>query len=87
MISSRDSPAEEIVAHDESGLLVPPGDAAALASAIARVLTCPDERRRLADGNRTRAAAMTWERSTAQLIHVYEQALERPVRSGPQRDA
>ena len=80
MISSRDSAAEEIVAHGESGLLVPPGDVAALESAIARLLTSPDERRRLADGGRARAAAMTWEQSTARLIEVYEQALDRPIR-------
>ena len=80
VISSRDSAAEEIVAHGESGLLVPPGDVAALESAIARLLTSPDERRRLADGGRARAAAMTWEQSTARLIDVYEQALDRPIR-------
>ena len=33
VISSRDSPAEEIVTHGESGLLVPPGDVTALESA------------------------------------------------------
>lgn len=85
VISSRDSPAEEIVAHGESGLLVPPGDVAALESAMVRVLTSPDERRRLADGNRGRAAEMTWERSTAQLIDVYEQSLDQPIRQGSWR--
>ena len=87
VISSRDSPAEEIVAHGESGLLVPPGDMAALEAAIFRVLTAADERRRLGEGGRARAADMTWERSTAQLIEVYEQTLNRPVRQGSQRDA
>lgn len=82
VISTRESPAEEIVAHGKSGLLVPPGDVAALESAMVRVLTSPDERRRLADGNRARAAEMTWERSTDQLIDVYEQSLDRPIRQG-----
>jgi len=82
VISSRDSPAEEIVAHGESGLLVPQGDVAALESAIVRVLTSPDERQRLAGGNRARATEMTWERSTTQLIDVYEQSLDRPIRQG-----
>ena len=86
VISSRDSPAEEIVTHGESGLLVPPGDVTALESAIVRVLTSPDNRRRLAIGNRARAADMTWERSTAQLIDVYEQSLDRPIRPGSWRD-
>ena len=83
VISSCDSAAEEIVAHGESGLLVPPGDTAALETALARLLMSPDERCRLADGGRDRAAAMTWERSTAQLLDVYEQALDRRVRPGP----
>ena len=86
VISSRDSPAEEIVTHGESGLLVPPGDVTALESAIVRVLTSPDDRRRLAIGNRARAADMTWERSTAQLIDAYEQSLDRPIRPGSRRD-
>ena len=82
VISTRDSPAEEIVKHGESGLLVPPGDAAELETALVGLLTSPDACRRLGDGGRARAAAMTWERSAARLIDVYEQALNRPVRQG-----
>ena len=82
VISSLDSPAEEIVAHGETGLLVTPGDSAALEAAILRVLTSSDERRRLGEGGSAQAATMTWERSTAQLIDVYEQTLGRSIRQG-----
>ena len=82
VISSLDSPAEEIVAHGETGLLVTPGDVAELEIALAGLLTSPDECRRLGEGGRARAATMTWERSTAQLIDVYEQTLGRTVRQG-----
>ena len=82
VISSLDSPAEEIVAHGETGLLVAPGDVTALEAAMLRVLTSTHERGRLGEGGRARAATMTWERSTAQLIDVYEQTLGRTVRLG-----
>ncbi len=82
VISSLDSPAEEIVAHGETGLLVTPGDTAALEAAILRVLTSADERGRLGERGSAHTATMTWERSTAQLIDVYEQTLSRPIRQG-----
>lgn len=83
VVSTRDSPAEEIVTHGQSGLLVPPDDIAELEAALAGLLTSPDECRRLGEGGRVRAAAMTWERSAARLIEVYERALNRSVRQGP----
>ncbi|MCY4111490.1 MAG: glycosyltransferase, partial [Chloroflexi bacterium] len=82
VISSLDSPAEEIVAHGETGLLVAPGDVTALETAMLRVLSSTDECVRLGEGGRAHAATMTWERSTAQLIDVYEQTLGRPIRRG-----
>jgi glycosyltransferase involved in cell wall biosynthesis len=45
----------EIIQHDINGLLVPPGDDAALAAAIRRVATDPALRRRLGDAARERA--------------------------------
>jgi glycosyltransferase involved in cell wall biosynthesis len=45
----------EAVAHDETGLLVPPGDADALAAALERLIRDPDLRRSM--GKRARAVA------------------------------
>lgn len=43
---------EEIIDHDRNGLLTPPGDDAALAAALSRLLTDDAERRRLGDAAR-----------------------------------
>ncbi|RUQ74673.1 glycosyltransferase family 4 protein [Azospirillum doebereinerae] len=47
----------DAIADGETGLLVPPGDTAALADALARVIDCPTLRRNLGIGARSR-----WER-------------------------
>jgi glycosyltransferase involved in cell wall biosynthesis len=58
----------------EHVLLAPPGDDAALARAVARVLDDDSERRRLSDGARTASRFFTWERIAAAAIDVYRAA-------------
>jgi glycosyltransferase involved in cell wall biosynthesis len=56
----------EAVRHGETGLLVPPGDAGALAAAVERLLTEPGLRRRLARRAREEAVRrFAWERCVA----------------------
>ncbi len=83
VISTHDSHAAESVADGASGLLVPPGDVDALSTAIERVVTMPQEQRRLATGGHERALGMTWHRSTAQLLDVYADAMGRRIEPGP----
>jgi glycosyltransferase involved in cell wall biosynthesis len=45
----------DIVAHEKTGLLVPPGDALALGDAIARLLGDPAERQRMGEAGRERS--------------------------------
>lgn len=58
-----------------AAVLVPAGDAAALAVAITRLSASPDERDRLSAAGRTRAASFTWERTAALTIDAYRRAL------------
>ncbi len=58
VVTTRLAGIEELVAHEQSGLLVPPGDADALATALRRLLADAGLRRRLA----TRAREVIEER-------------------------
>jgi glycosyltransferase involved in cell wall biosynthesis len=71
--------AAETVAHGETGLLVPPGDAAALAAAIGGVLALPEAQRR-AMGARARASVLAHYTVAAMqqaTLAVYEEVLDR----------
>jgi glycosyltransferase involved in cell wall biosynthesis len=50
---------EEVIEHNRSGLLVPPADAGALASAILSLASDPALQRRLAEGAASRSACFT----------------------------
>jgi glycosyltransferase involved in cell wall biosynthesis len=71
----------EIIRDGENGLLVPPGDAMALAQALDRVLS---DRDRL-DALRARAhdsvQRLSWERIAAETVELYEAGLRRLGRS------
>jgi rhamnosyl/mannosyltransferase len=66
--------------HGETGLVVPPGDPAALAHAINTLLADPDMRQRFGQAGRRRAAALfTSERMLDSVEQVYRDVLvERP---------
>lgn len=58
VVASRIGGIPEVVADNETGLLVPPGDRAALTRAVSRLLSDPDRAARLGSGARTRAQAL-----------------------------
>jgi glycosyltransferase involved in cell wall biosynthesis len=64
----------DIVKHEESGLLAPPGDAEALAQQINRLLTQPALYEQLAAGGRRFAERnFSWDALTDRLLEVYTQ--------------
>ena len=70
-----------VVAHRESGFLVPPGDHGALAERLLQVVGHPGLRGRLAAGAVRHASRFSWER-TADLVHaVYGELV--PALAGP----
>jgi glycosyltransferase involved in cell wall biosynthesis len=52
--------------------LVPPGDLAAMAAAIAELAATPDDRQALAEAGLRRAPEISWERSVEQLLDAYQ---------------
>ena len=65
----------EFITTEEHGLLVPPGDKSALASAALRLYNNPDLRAKLVSGGREVAAGFTVERMAREVEQVYEKVL------------
>ena len=73
VVASRVGGIPALVDHDENGLLVPPGDAAALARAINRVLTEPATAARLAEAALRTAKEYTWPALARRVARVYQE--------------
>lgn len=66
----------DIVRHEETGLLCPPGDAPALAAALERLIADPGLARRLAGRGRAHAAtAFGWDGVVGATTSAYERAI------------
>ena len=71
-----------LLEHDRTALLVPPGDAPAMAAAILALLRDPPRARRLADAGLAHAASFGWERVAPLLATHY-----RRIRAAPRPGA
>jgi glycosyltransferase involved in cell wall biosynthesis len=66
----------DLVVHDQTGLLVPPGDVAALRDALSRLLADHSLRRRFGEAGRARIAEhFTWQRFADETLRAYDDAL------------
>ncbi len=76
VIGTRHGGLRELIRHGQNGLLVPPNDANALASAIAYAESHPDQMRRMGMAARKNyLTSYTPERSYEQLIQIYHEAV------------
>jgi phosphatidylinositol alpha 1,6-mannosyltransferase len=67
----------DLVVHEETGLLVPPGDVAALRDALRRLLADESLRRRFGEAGRARIAEhFTWKRFADETLRAYDDALD-----------
>jgi glycosyltransferase involved in cell wall biosynthesis len=67
----------DLVAHGETGLLVPPGDTDGLREALRWLLGDAELRQRMGEAGRERARErLGWERATAETLRAYEDALQ-----------
>ena len=69
-----------LVADGETGLLVPAGDASALASALSDLLGHPARARRMGAAGLERSRGYSWARTASDLLRVYEELAGAPVR-------
>ncbi|HEV3035575.1 MAG TPA: lysylphosphatidylglycerol synthase domain-containing protein [Solirubrobacteraceae bacterium] len=65
----------DVVRDGTDGLLVPAGDALALAEALRAIALAPEMRARMARAARERAERFAWPRVAAEVLDCYEQAL------------
>jgi glycosyltransferase involved in cell wall biosynthesis len=82
--------APALVADGETGVLVPPRDGAALASAITRLAGDASLRNRLAEAGFQRVRGMTWRATALETLACYERALARgprPIAPRPDKRA
>ena len=67
----------ELITSGVDGILTPPGDVSALASALTRLVGEPALREELGEAGRLRSLAFTPERTAAGLLDVYRDVLGR----------
>ena len=68
----------ELVAHEETGLLFPPGDRGALKSCLIRLMNAPHLRRRFGTAARARAEErFSLEHHNNALLHLYQNLIDR----------
>lgn len=76
----------DLVIHEKTGLLVPPGDVGALRASLERLLADAELRHRLGAAARERARQeFSWQRFVQLTVAAYESAATRPARRPPPR--
>jgi glycosyltransferase involved in cell wall biosynthesis len=77
VIGARAGGIPDVITHEENGLLVPFGDAEALAAAIRRLLDNPHWAAQLGESGHQSLGRYTWDRTYDTLLEAYNLALAR----------
>ena len=78
LVASRTGGTPELIVDGETGLIFPPGDAAALAGQVVALLGDPERRRRMGEAGRARMEReFTVEKHVAGMLDLYERASAR----------
>jgi phosphatidylinositol alpha-mannosyltransferase len=75
IVASDISGFRDVLTDGQHGLLVPPKDSSALASALKKLLDDPDRRRAMASAGSEHARQFAWEEVSSQVLSHYERAL------------
>jgi glycosyltransferase involved in cell wall biosynthesis len=75
VIASRIGGLSDIVADEQTGILVPPGDVAALRTALARLIADPDERAGMGEAGRERVSLFKVSTVVPRIEAIYRQVL------------
>jgi phosphatidylinositol alpha-1,6-mannosyltransferase len=81
VIGTRSGGIPDAVADGESGILLPPGDAAGVAAAMIRLAENPKLSHTMGLAGRKRAETLTWERFAGEQWRIYASALRMPCGS------
>lgn len=72
VVASRIGQVEEIIRHEETGILIPPGDSTAMANALIDLYRRPERRARLGAAARRAVQEHTWDDSVAYVLSLVE---------------
>jgi len=77
LIAAQDGAAPELLEHEQTALLVPPGQVSGFAQALIRLARDPELRQRLGEAARERAERLyAADRVAEQVMHVYDELLD-----------
>jgi glycosyltransferase involved in cell wall biosynthesis len=70
IVASKIGQVGEIIDHEETGILFPPGDAAALTRALCDLKSNPEKRRRLGEQARAAVQRHTWDHQAIAILSL-----------------
>jgi glycosyltransferase involved in cell wall biosynthesis len=77
VVGTRTGGVPDAIRDGETGILVEPGDVDGISAAILRLLTNPQELKRMGGANRTWSETLTWQRYADAHLQAYQEIISR----------